>query len=252
MKTSAGHDGELHRNSVARDVLQDAKKKGAAALDEHKAKQIMRDFGVTVPRSVRLGKSAAERPDLHLMKAPYVLKALSDRPMHKSDIGALRLGLLTASEIADACRDIALSMRDAGEPLSGFLLEEMISPGLELIVGGSIESNFGPMIMVGAGGVYAEILQDVSFRLCPIIRSDAIEMISELKIAPILGGARGKLPIDTAPIVEILLSLGGERGFFTANSDLIAEFDLNPLIANEHGVIAVDARIVLGTSSHGG
>jgi acetate---CoA ligase (ADP-forming) subunit beta len=121
----------------------------------------------------------------------------------------------------------------------------MTSPGHELIVGGSIESNFGPMIMIGAGGIYAEILQDVSFRLCPIARSDAVEMIGELRIASILRGARGKPPVDIAPIVEVLLSLGGAHGLFTANSDLIAEFDLNPLIANQHGSIAVDARIVL-------
>jgi len=107
------------------------------------------------------------------------------------------------------------------------------------------------MIMIGAGGIYAEIMKDVSFRLCPIDKFDAIEMVNELKVAPILRGARGKSSVDLTLITHALLVLGGAEGLFTLNCDLISEFDLNPLIVSQHDLIAVDARIALRNTSHG-
>lgn len=248
-RSSGGEEQRLH--SSARDILEMAAANGAAAIDEYSAKRTLRDLGIAIPASIRVGPSETELPGLDKLRAPYVLKALSDRVIHKSDIGAVRLDLGTIAEIESARREIASRMKDAGEPLTGFLLEEMIGSGIELVIGGMIDAALGPMIMIGAGGIYAEIVKDVSFRLCPIDRVDVIEMVNELKMAPILRGARGKLPVDLALITDVLLTLGGAEGFFTSNCDLISEFDLNPLIVSQHSLIALDARIALRSASHG-
>jgi acetyl-CoA synthetase (ADP-forming) len=173
-------------------------------------------------------------------------------PLHKSDMGAVKLNLASSEEVEEARRDMAARLRALGIDATGFLVEEMAQPGIELVIGGMIDPQLGPMLMIGAGGVYAEILDDVSFRLCPFVRRDAEEMLGELKIAPILRGARGRPPVAIEPIIDALMALGGADGLFVRHADVVTEFDINPLIARPDGLVAVDARFVLGGSqAHG-
>ena len=225
-----------------------ARDRGDAALDEHAAKALLARTGIAVPAGLRLEAAAQVPGDMAGLRPPFALKALSRAAIHKSDIGAVRLGLPDAAAVAAACKDIAARMQAAGALLDGFLVEEMAAPGTEIVMGGMIDAQLGPMIMLGAGGIHAEILRDASFRLCPVDATDAREMLDELRIAPILRGARGRPPVDDAAIIAALLALGGKDGLFTRNADRIAEFDINPLIARPDGLVAVDARIVL----HGG
>lgn len=226
-------------------ILDRAIAAGHAALDEHEAKALLSRLGISTPRGVRLGAPQAAGAALFGLGPPFVLKALSNEAIHKTDIGAVRLGLPDAVSVELARAEIAGRMEAAGKPLSGFLIEEMAAPGIEIVIGGVMDPQLGPMIMVGAGGLFAEILNDVSFRLCPISARDAREMLEELKIAPILHGARGKPEVALDKIEAALLALGGEAGFFTVHSHQVIEFDLNPLIARADGLIAVDARVVL-------
>ena len=127
----------------------------------------------------------------------------------------------------------------------------MASPGLEVVVGGVVDPEFGPMIMTGLGGVFVEVMKDVSFRICPITRSDAAEMLSELRGAPLLQGARGRAPISTDALIDILVKMGGEKGLLTESADEIAEIDINPIIVTVEGATAVDARFILQHSVEG-
>jgi acyl-CoA synthetase (NDP forming) len=218
---------------------------GQSALDEYSAKLVLRQLGISVPNGVRIGTGDEAAGAIASLRPPFALKALSSEPIHKSDIGAVRLGLADVAAVESACGDIRAGMATTGNELTGFLIEEMVAPGIEIVIGGVKDPQLGPMIMVGAGGVFAEILQDVSFRFCPVDIRDADEMLAELKMAPILRGARGRAGVDLGRIRDALLALGGEDGLFLQHSARIREFDLNPLIAHPDGLVAVDCRIVL-------
>ncbi len=233
-----------HAPAIRR-IIDRAIEVGQGALDEHSGKLVLSELGIAVPKSVRIGPYDGAHGRIAALRPPFVLKALSSEAVHKSDLGAVRLGLANAAEVDAACAEIRARMAQAGKALTGFLVEEMVEPGTEIVIGGVIDPQLGPMIMLGAGGVFAEILKDVAFRLCPIEARDACEMIEDLRMAPILKGARGKAGADLGRIRDALLALGGEDGFFTAHADRVEEFDLNPLIARHDGLVAVDCRVVL-------
>ncbi|MEZ5810588.1 MAG: acetate--CoA ligase family protein [Rhizobiaceae bacterium] len=228
------------------EIIERAFASGEGALDENAAKTILSNLGISVPRGIVLDKGHSGAEALSRLKPPYVLKALSSEAIHKSEIGAVRLNLDDAESVDRAMEEIRAQMAKADFPLTGFLLEEMVAPGHEIIIGGTIDATFGPMLMLGAGGIFAEIFQDVAFRLCPVDRRDAREMLEDLKMAPILKGARGREAVDLDLIVNALVVLGGEDGFFTNNYHWLREFDLNPLICGPNSLIAVDSRMVLG------
>jgi len=107
------------------------------------------------------------------------------------------------------------------------------------------DPQFGPLVLAGLGGVFVEVLADVAFRICPITRLDAEEMLDELKGAALLEGARGRAPASRPAIIDVLLKVGGEKGLLMRHAADIQEADINPLIVSEHGAVAVDARFVL-------
>ena len=114
------------------------------------------------------------------------------------------------------------------------------------MIGGLRDPQFGPLVMVGLGGIFVEILKDVSFRLCPITRIDAEEMIAELKGTAILKGARGTKPASIEAIIDVLLKVGGDNGLLMQHAADISEADINPLIVSDTAAVAVDARFILG------
>ena len=234
------------RADAALDLAWDA---GQSACDEYEAKALLRQIGISTPKGLRLTATQSAKGALGGLKAPFVLKALSDKPIHKSDIGAICLSLSSEEAVEDARLEIAARMAAAGQVLSGFLVEEMADSGSELIIGGMHDPKLGPMIMIGAGGIFTEVLNDTIFGLCPISSLDAVEMVESLKILPILKGARGRAPVDLAAIASALLALGGENGLFWRRADRIAEFDINPVIVSAKGMTAVDARFVLKAST---
>jgi acetate---CoA ligase (ADP-forming) subunit beta len=129
--------------------------------------------------------------------------------------------------------------------LEGFLLEEMVPAGHELVVGGVLDPQFGPMVMVGLGGIFVEVLGDVAFRICPITPRDAMEMLHELAAHKVLTGVRGGPVASEEAVVRTLLHVGGHDGILVDLQDEVAELDINPLIVTDTEAYAVDVRIVL-------
>jgi acyl-CoA synthetase (NDP forming) len=227
------------------ELISEARAAKRAALDELAGKRVLASFGIAVPRSLIVQDAGAAAAACGNLKPPLVLKVISPDIVHKSDAGGVMVGLNSEAEIEDALR--AMMKRPAIESarIDGFLLEEMAPAGVEVVVGGLRDPQFGPLVMVGLGGVFVEVLADVAFRICPITRLDAGEMLDELKGAALLRGARGRKPVSREAIVDVLLKVGGEGGLLMAHERDIAEADINPLIVSEQGAVAVDARFVL-------
>ena len=229
----------------ATSVILEARKQGRVALDELAGKRLLASFGIPVPRSLAIPDAAGAAEACAKLNPPLVLKVVSPDILHKSDVGGVKVGLRTPGEIEEAIRTMMLRPEIARARVDGFLLEEMAPAGQEVVIGGLRDPQFGPLVMVGLGGVFVEVMADVSFRICPITRLDAEEMLDELKGAPLLKGARGRKPASRAAILEALLKVGGKDGLLMTHADEIAEADINPLIVSEHGAVAVDARFVL-------
>ena len=222
-----------------------ARQRASHAVDELTAKALIGSFGIDTPRALQLGGAGDIAAAFAQLSPPLVLKLMSPDVLHKSDVGGVRLNLRDV----DAVRDAMQAMREragvAGLRIEGFLLEEMAPSGHELVVGAFHDQSFGPVVMCGLGGVFVEILRDVSFRICPITELDAVEMIGDLKAAPILDGARSGTVASSAALVDVILAVGGEDGLMARFAADIIEVDINPLIVSSSGAIAVDARLVV-------
>lgn len=229
----------------ARAAVLDARRQGRPALDEGVAKQLLDQFGIAVPRGIALPPEGASASDLDAVPAPWVLKLRSPDALHKSDHGYVALPLENASAVDSAIDRMRAIAEREDHRIDGFLLEECIHAPHEIVIGGLRNPTFGPMIMVGLGGVFVEVLRDVSFRLCPIDRLDAHDMLNDLKARALLDGARGKAPVPESVMVDALLAVGGENGLIAGLGETFWELDLNPVMVGPDGAIAVDARIIL-------
>jgi acyl-CoA synthetase (NDP forming) len=229
----------------ARNVIAEARRQKRPALDEATGKALLAHYGVAVPKTtVVQGPEDVERA-LKDIALPVVVKVVSPDILHKSDAGGVKVGLRSADEVRDAIRTMAASPKIASARVEGWLIEEMAPAGHEMVVGGLRDPQFGPLVMAGLGGIFVEVLKDVAFRICPITRLDAEEMLDELKGAAVLKGARGQKPASREAIVDVLLKIGGENGLLMQHAEDIGEADINPLIVSETSAVAVDARFIL-------
>jgi acyl-CoA synthetase (NDP forming) len=230
--------------TAAREIAE-ARTAGRTALTEPAGKRLLATFGIAVPAARVIQDAAEAARACAALRAPLALKVISPDILHKSDAGGVAVGLNSAGEVEEAVRAMMKRPALASARIDGFLLEEMAPAGQEIVIGGLRDPQFGPLVMVGLGGVFVEVLADVSFRICPITPLDAGEMLDELKGAALLDGARGRKPVSRAAIVDALLKVGGAGGLMMTHADDIAELDINPLIASADGVVAVDARLIL-------
>ena len=228
-----------------RDVITKARSEHRTALDEFAGKQLLAAYGIIVPKSVVIDGADEAAAAFSKLTPPLALKVMSPDILHKSDAGGVKVNLQSAAEAADAIRRMmdVPALRDAR--IDGFLLEEMAPAGQEVVVGAVRDPQFGPLVMVGLGGIFVEVLADVAFRICPITRLDAREMLAELKGAAVLKGARGRKPASQDAIIDVLLKIGGEGGLLMRHADDFKEADINPLIVSEFAAVAVDVRFVL-------
>ena len=214
------------------------------ALSETESKAILQRIGIAVTRDV-LVQSSPEVP-FDELKLPLAVKIASPDIAHKTELGAVKLNVRTREEL-DASVTQVLSNTRAGAPsarIEGVIVSEMVEGGFELLAGVVNDAVFGPVVVVGAGGIYAEALKDTSCRLAPFDEGTAREMIDELQCRPILAGARGKPPLDIAAVARSLAALSR---FAWQNRDTVAEIDVNPLFALPSGAVAADALIVFKT-----
>ncbi len=228
----------------AAQILVGSRASGRTALSEPQAKQVIASVGIRVPRGVFVGANAPlDLATVASLRAPLVAKLVCAEVLHKSDSGGVILGLEGMDAVAGAIATIA--ERHAGLSVDGYLIEEMAAAGVEMVIGGHVDPSFGPAVMVGFGGVFVEVLNDISMRLCPITRDDAHAMLRSLRGAALLAGARGRPALDTEALVDVLMAVGGAQGLLVRHAETIASLDINPLIASPEGCIAVDARILL-------
>ncbi|MBI4330597.1 MAG: acetate--CoA ligase family protein [Chloroflexi bacterium] len=224
-------------------ILESASKEGRAILTEIEAKELVKQAGVNVV-DTRLATDRETAVNLSReLRYPVALKVVSPDVVHKSDIGGVRLGLKSSAQVRKAYDEImaAVSARSPGARVWGVSVQKMAHPGIEVIVGMSKDPQFGPVLMFGLGGILVEVLKDVSFRIVPLRRRDAEEMVREIKAYPVLEGFRGREPGDIGFLVDTLLKVST----FVEKNPQIKELDLNPIIVYREGGVAVDARIVL-------
>ncbi|MCW2912118.1 MAG: CoA-binding domain protein [Actinomycetia bacterium] len=212
-------------------------------LPEHVVKAWVSGFGVSVPRGVTVPDPGAVEVAGAELTPPLVVKAYGPGLVHKSDSGAVRLDLSSAAEAAGAAAEMLAALTAQRIVPDGFLVEEQSAPGVEVIVGAVQDPAFGPVLLVGLGGVWTEVLHDTALRLCPVTEADAREMLDELRGKALLDGFRGQPAIDRDALVKVLLAVGGADGIAETLSGTPAEFELNPVICRPDGAIAVDARL---------
>jgi acyl-CoA synthetase (NDP forming) len=228
-------------------VVDKARSEGRTALTEVESKEFLRAAEISVV-DTRLAQSKEEAISLsRKLGFPVVLKIASPDIVHKSDAGGVRLGLKTASEVGKAYPQILQAVRKSHPQarIQGVAVQKMARPGVEVIIGMSQDAQFGPVLMFGLGGIMVEVLKDVSFRIVPLSRRDAAEMIREIRGYPLLEGYRGQEAVDIACLEEWLLKISA----FVEKHPEIRELDLNPILAYSHGAVAVDARVILEEGS---
>ena len=211
-------------------------------LTEYDCRKVLKDAGICVPNAY-LVKTKAEAVEIaHKIGFPVVMKLVSKDILHKSDAGGVVTGISCDD---DVLREFEIIINNAKKyksdaKIDGVLLEETLS-GREVIVGVAHDPQFGPVIMFGIGGIFVEVLHDVVFRIVPLEKKDAREMICEIKGHKILKGVRGEEPVNIKAIEDVLLKISK----LVWKEKNIYELDINPLFVDSKGAVAGDARIIL-------
>jgi len=220
-----------------------ARKEGRTVLTEIESKGLLKEIGIPTTQ-IELATSEKEAATIsEKMGYPVVLKIASPDISHKSDAGGVKVGLKSGEEVSKAYKEIMESVKQKfpKAKIDGVTVQDMARGGTEVIIGMTKDAQFGPVLMFGLGGVWVEVLKDVSFRIVPLSRRDAGEMIKEIKGYPLLQGYRGAEPANVSVLEDLLLKVSE----FMEKTPEIKEMDLNPIFAYKDGAVAVDARVVL-------
>ncbi len=229
--------------STTSDIILKAQSENRTYLLENESKEILETYGIkTTGASVALSEDDAVRIAQHL-GYPVALKIVSAEVVHKTDAGGVKLGIDDDEGVRRAWRDIAASF--AGKDMIGVAVQKMAAPGLEVIVGFTRDPSFGPVLMFGLGGIFAEVLNDVTFRVLPITADAAMDMVKEIKGYRVLTGYRGTT-IDFEALTDLLLKVSD---LALANPS-IRELDINPAFLYPSGYVAVDARMFIDGSGN--
>ena len=219
--------------------IQAAVARGQRALNEHASKQLLAGYGIPVTREEMAATAAEAVAAAGRIGFPVALKACAADLLHKSEAGAVVLHLNDPEAVRRAVENLLAA---APVPLDGLLVQQMVAGTREIVVGLSREAQFGPCVMLGLGGVMAEVLDDTVFRAAPIDPIEADDMIDELRFRALLGAFRGQRPADREAIGCIITAVGR----IGLEHEAVAEIDINPLIVTPEGaVVAVDALVVL-------
>jgi len=224
-------------------IFDQIKKEGRSILTEFESKKLLKQVGIPVVQT-RLARTKKEAVlQSQRIGFPVVLKIVSPDVIHKSDSGGVKLSINNVTQVKKAYDEILkiVGRKYPDAIIHGVSVQKMIRPGTEVIVGISQDPQFGPVIMFGLGGIFVEVLKDVSFRIVPVNQRDAQEMIKEIKGYPLLQGVRGKESSDIPALVEMILKISN----FVEEYPQIKELELNPIFAYRDGAVAVDARIIL-------
>ena len=230
-----------------KEIFDRARKEKRTVLTEIEAKQILIEAGINCT-DTRLAASKDEAVKLsEELGFPVVLKISSVDITHKSDAGGVKVNLADKAAVEKAYDEIMASCtsKHPDADIEGVAVQGMAKLGTEIIVGMTKDASFGPVIMFGLGGIFVEVLKDVSFRIVPLDKNDASEMIQEIQGKKLLEGYRGQDPVDISSIEDILLKFSQ----LVDKTEGIAEIDMNPVFAYKDGAVVVDARIILEASA---
>lgn len=210
-------------------------------ITEEYAKEILAEYRIKVPMYAIVKTQSEAVEKAKQIGFPLVAKVVSPEILHKTDVMGIKIGLDSESKVSETFADMQERLSKQYE-IKGILLEKMVPSGIELIVGLQNDAQFGPVIMVGIGGINTEIFKDVSFRVLPITKEDAAEMIEDLKGKQILKGFRGSEPVDMDMLGNALVNIGN---LGTDMSAYYESIDFNPVIAYPHDYYVVDAKVIL-------
>lgn len=209
---------------------------GKTALLEHEVKALLKESGLPVPKGIFVSKEMTDHiPAIVDLSYPLVAKVSSSKIVSKSEVNGVRIGLKNENELKKAVLEL-LQIEDA----EGVLIEEMALPGLEVIVGGVIDEQFGPVVMFGLGGVFVELFRDVVFALAPIEKEDALWLVKQIKGYRLLEGYRGRPPVDIHSLLKMIVTVSE-----IIATGLIKEIDLNPVSLYPEGAMVLDAKILV-------
>lgn len=218
---------------------------GDRTLAEREAKRLLAQYGLPVPQE--LLATSADEAAMHAraIKGPVALKVESEDIAHKTEAGAIRLGVTTEADVRQAYDDVLAAARKykPDARISGVLVQEMVPRGVEMMLGIVHDAVFGPLVAVGMGGIYVEVLRDISYRVPPVDSDTAREMLRELRGYRILEGVRGMPPADIDALVDCIVRLSW---LARDHGDVVRELDVNPLTVLPKGAKVVDALLVVG------
>jgi len=245
-RTTGGAAKIAAPDAAQKEVLQQLGTVGRTTLSESESKQAIAAWGVSAPREILATSAAAAVEAAKKIGYPVVMKVDSPDILHKTEAGVVRLGLRNADEVQAAYAEIMANAAKhaANAKINGAIVQEMVTGGVEVIVGVSYDAQLGPMLLFGSGGVMVEVYNDVALRHCPITRGEAVEMVAEVKGAKLLRGFRGKPAADVDALADTLVRVAQLAVHLDGK---LAELDINPLMVlpKGQGVKAVDALIVL-------
>ena len=219
-------------------IIEEALNSGQKSLSEYQSKVFLKSFGIpTTPEEI----AKTEKEAIEIAKKigfPVALKGVSPEITHKTELKLIELNIKDEAALKEAYKKLS-ERKDV--KLDGVLVQKMVKGDRELVVGLTRDPQFGPCVMFGLGVIFTEVLKDVSFRIAPLEKRDALEMMGEIKAHKILDAFRGQDPVDRDVLADILMSIGK----IGLEYDAVKEIDINPLIVTGEGLMAVDALVVL-------
>ena len=219
-------------------LIDQALKDGRTTLSEYESKQVLAFYGIPVTREELVIKPEGLSQAIHKIGYPMVMKGCAAEIAHKTEKGLIRLDIRNEGEAHTAYKDITAAMGGAEKTV---LVQQMVKGQRELVIGLTRDPQFGPCVMFGLGGIFTEVLEDTTFRVAPIEKRDALEMILEIKAHKILEAIRGMQPVDKDMLADILIAIGR----LGIDNEAVKEIDINPLIIAAGKPVAVDALVVL-------
>ena len=228
----------------ARKVIEEHERNNEPEIVEFEAQEVLRAYDLPTPKTVLARSSDEAVAAAEEIGYPVVLKIASPDISHKSDVGGVKVNLKNAGDVMHAFKDItarAQRMRQDAY-IAGCLVQEMAPPGVkEVIIGFKRDEQFGPMLMFSLGGIYVEIMKDISFKLAPLSRRDAFEIVREIKSYMLLKGLKGEPPVNFAALEEVIVTMSQ----LALDLPEVWEAEFNPVLVNHERAMVADVRMTL-------
>jgi acetyltransferase len=230
-------------NTDCHEMIGKSISEGAAVLPEIEAQKVCNEFGISCPATAVARNETECVAAAETMGFPVVIKIVSRQIVHKSDVGGVVTGIADSDQLRNAYRRMLenVASRHPAAAIEGVLIQKQVAKGVEAVVGALRNAQFGPVVMVGLGGIYIEVFKDVSFRLAPLDKDEAMRQIKDTKVYKLLQGVRGEQPCDIEALCDVIVSAGQ----IISSVPEISEIDFNPVFCYPDGCTVVDARLVL-------